>query len=195
LYQTTFDPRWFQQAQALMDVVLEHFGDETNGGFFDTADDHEQLVTRPKNLQDNAIPSGNSMAVRTLLLLAAYTGEARYETPAINALTALQGAMTQYPGAFAHWLGALEFALAPPKEIAVIGQLDRDDTIELLRTLQEPYHPSQVVAAAGEDETAGHPALLEARPVQNGRATVYVCKNFICQQPVTTVQELEELLA
>ena len=195
LYQTTFDPRWFQQAQALMDVVLKHFGDETNGGFFDTADDHEQLVTRPKNLQDNAIPSGNSMAVRTLLLLAAYTGQARYETPAVTALTALQGAMTQYPGAFAHWLGALEFALASPKEIAVIGPLDRDDTVELLRTLQGPYRPNQVVAVAAQNETAGHPALLDARPAQDDRATVYVCENFTCQQPVTTVQELETLLA
>jgi uncharacterized protein YyaL (SSP411 family) len=92
-------------------------------------------------------------------------------------------------------LGALEFALAPPKEIAVIGHLDRDDTAELLHILQEPYRPNQVVAVATENQTTGHPSLLEARPAQDARATVYVCENFTCQQPVTTVQELEALLA
>ena len=91
LYQTTFNPRWFQEARALMDVVLDHFVDEENGGFFDTADDHEQLVTRPKSLQDNATPCGNSMAVRVLLLLAAYTGQVKYEKPALKALAALAG--------------------------------------------------------------------------------------------------------
>ncbi|MBI1879586.1 MAG: thioredoxin domain-containing protein, partial [Chloroflexi bacterium] len=194
LYQTTFNPRWFQTARALMDVVLDHFQDEANGGFFDTADDHEQLVTRPKNLQDNATPCGNSMAVRTLLMLAAYTGQARYESPAINALTSLQGPMSQYPGAFAHWLGALEFAIAPPKEIAIIGQIDGEDTKRLMQTVLLPYRPNQVIALISEGETAGHPELVENRPMQKRQATAYVCQNFTCKQPVTTVEDLEALL-
>lgn len=194
LYQTTFDPRWFQEARELMETVLAHFQDEENGGFFDTADDHEQLVARPKNLQDNAMPAGNSMAVRILLLLAAYTGEAGYETPAKTALSALQEAMAQYPGAFTHWLGALEFALAKPREIAIIGEVDGEDTAALLRTLQKPYHPNQVVALANAGETAGHPALVEERPALDGRATAYVCQNFTCRQPVTSPTELAELL-
>ncbi len=194
LYQTTLDPRWFQEARALMEVGLERFQDKENGGFFDTANDHEQLVTRPKNLQDNATPCGNSMAVRVLLMLATYTGQARYETPALQVLTSLQGPMSQYPGAFAHWLGALEFVLAPPKEIAIIGPLDREDTIALLQAVQMPYRPHQVVAAANENESDGHPELIEARPMQEGKATVYVCQKFACQQPVTTVEELEALL-
>jgi uncharacterized protein YyaL (SSP411 family) len=193
LYQTTFDPRWFQEGRALMDTVLEHFQDKENGGFFDTADDHEQLVTRPKNLQDNATPCGNSMVVRTLLMLAAYTGQAKYETPALEVLTSLQGPMSQYPGAFAHWLGTLEFVLAPPKEIAIIGPLDREDTTALLQASQMPYRPHQVVAAV-ENEIDGHPELVEARPMQAGKATAYVCQKFACQQPVTTVEELEALL-
>ena len=195
LYQTTFNPRWFQEAQALMDVVLEHFSDRENGGFFDTADDHEQLVTRPKSLQDNAIPSGNSMAVRTLLLLAAYTGQVKYHTPAVKALASLQQATAQYPSAFAHWLGALEFALAPPKEIAVIGPLNHKETTNMLAILQKPYRPNQVVAMTGESETAGHPELVQSRPVQDGKPTVYVCQNFTCRQPITNPQELEALLA
>jgi uncharacterized protein YyaL (SSP411 family) len=194
LYQTTFDPRWFQTARTLMDVTLDHFQDEANGGFFDTADDHQQLVVRPKSLQDNATPCGNSMAVRTLLILAAYTGQAKYETPAINTLASLQGPMSQYPGAFAHWLGALEFAVAPPKEVAIIGQIDGADTKMLLETAMQPYRPNQVVALATEGGTAGHPELVENRPMQKTQATVYVCQNFACQQPVTTVEELAALL-
>jgi uncharacterized protein YyaL (SSP411 family) len=194
LYQTTFDPRWFQEAQALMEIVLEHFSDKDGGGFFDTADDHEQLVTRPKSLQDNAIPSGNSMAVRTLLILAAYTGQTKYQVSALKTLASLQQPMAQYPGAFAHWLGAMELAAAYLKEIAIIGQLDLAETTDMLRILQRPYRPNQVVAVANEANTTGHPDLVKARPAQDGKTTAYVCQNFSCQQPVTTVGELETLL-
>jgi len=194
LYQTTFNPRWFQQARAFMDVVLAHFSDKENGGFFDTADDHEALVTRPKSMQDNATPCGNSMAVRVLLQLAAYTGQTKYETPAINALTALQGPMSQYPSAFTYWLGSLEFALAAPKEVAIIGQPESQDTQAMLKTLQQPYRPNQVVAVTTAGNTAGHPELVESRPAKNGQATAYVCQNFTCKQPVTSPAELEKLL-
>ena len=194
LYQTTFNPRWFQEARALMDVVLDHFLDKEAGGFFDTADDHEQLITRPKSLQDNAIPCGNSMTVHTLLLLAAFTGQANYEEPALKALSALQGPMSQYPGAFTYWLGSLEFTLAAPKEVAIIGQLDSETTRSMLQTLFVPYRPNQVVAVAAENDTAGHPELVEERPSKEGKATAYVCRKFTCQQPVTRVSELEELL-
>ena len=194
LYQSTFNPRWFQKARAFMDVVLEHFDDSQNGGFFDTADDHEQLVTRPKSLQDNATPCGNSMAVKVLLMLAAYTGQARYEEPAQRALVALQPAMTQYPAAFAQWLGALEFALAPPQEVAVMGQPDAADVQAMLHVLLEPYRPNQVVAAVAPDRIVGHPALVENRPMQEGRATAYVCQRFTCQRPVTTAAALKGLL-
>ena len=195
LYQTTFEPRWFQAARVLMEVVLDHFTDTEAGGFFDTADDHETLVVRPKSLQDNATPCGNSMAVRTLLQLAAYTGQARYEAPAVQALVALQAALSQYPGGFAHWLGGHEFISAPPQEIAVIGPPDAPDTQALLALVQRPYRPNQVVAVAPEADLTGQPELLADRPALNGQATAYVCQNFTCQQPVTTVEALERMLA
>lgn len=194
LYQTTFEPRWFQEARALMEVVLDHFSDPENGGFFDTADDHEQLVTRPKSLQDNATPCGNSMAVRTLFMLAAYTGETKYFDPAMKALTALQGPMSQHPAAFAHWLGALEFAIAPPQEIALIGEPASPETAAMLETVQKPYRPNQVVALAPEAATDGHPELVADRPGIEDGTRAYVCQNFVCQQPVSTPGELAMLL-
>ncbi|MCB0194011.1 MAG: thioredoxin domain-containing protein [Anaerolineae bacterium] len=194
LYQTTFEPRWFQGSRSLMDTVLTHFHDKTHGGFFDTADDHEQLVIRPKSLQDNATPCGNSMAVRTLLQLAAYTGQAHYEKPAVEVLASLQQAMVQYPAAFAHWLGALEFVLAPPKEVAIIGSREQEDTQNMLKILFDTYRPNQVVAVATENAIEGQPELVFSRPMQNNQTTAYVCQNFTCRQPVNSATELEKLL-
>jgi len=194
LYQTTFEPRWFNEARQLMDVVLAHFADNDNGGFFDTADDHEPLVTRPKSLQDNATPCGNSMAARTLFLLAAYTGEAKYYDSGVRALAGLQGPLSQYPAAFAHWLGALEFITSTPKEVAIIGALNDPTTMDMLQTLFSPYRPNQVVAVATEATAATHPELVHGRPMLEGKTTAYICQNFTCQQPVTTVSVLETML-
>ena len=134
------------------------------------------------------------MAVRTSLLLAAYTGQVNYETPAVEALAALQQPMAQYPGAFTHWLGALEFAQSSPLEIAIIGQLGQETTSNMLEMLQIPYRPNQVIAVAAENQTAGHPELVQNRPAQNGQPTAYVCQNFTCKQPVTLAEALQALL-
>ncbi|MFQ5614588.1 MAG: thioredoxin domain-containing protein [Anaerolineae bacterium] len=192
LYQTTFDPGHFAAARDLAETILAHFHDPENGGFFDTADDHEQLIIRPKNLQDNATPSGNAMAVRVLLALAAYSGDDRYYTPAAEALGSIQGPLSQYPIAFAHWLGALEFATAPPREVAIIGEAGSDDTRALVETALLPYRPNQVVALAPPDDaqTAQTIPLLAERPQQADRATAYVCHKFTCQAPVTSPEAL-----
>ncbi len=120
LYQTTFDEKWFVAARELADTMLQHYADPA-GGFFDTSDDHETLVTRPKDLQDNAVPSGNAMAATVLLKLAAFTGEDRYYRHAEALFGALQPALIQSPLGFAQWLCALDFALSNPKEIAIVG--------------------------------------------------------------------------
>jgi uncharacterized protein YyaL (SSP411 family) len=194
LYQTTFDERWFVEAKSLLDVVLDHFRDLENGGFFDTASDHEQLVARPKSLQDNATPAGNGMAVRALLQLATYTGESRYYDPAISALSALQPVMAQYPAGFTHWLGTLEYALAPVKEVALIGRPDEAAMQAMLQVLQKPYRPNQVVALTPAPTTAAPIPLLNDRPQKDGRSTAYVCQNFTCQLPVTQAGDLKAQL-
>src|SRR5690606_32603399 len=131
LYQTTFDERWFTWAQELAEAMLAYFADE-KGGFFDTSVDHEQLIHRPKDVQDNAIPSGNAMAAHTLLLLNLYTGNAQYREIAETAVSALYGAMIQYPSGFAQWLQAATLIVAEPREIAIVGQADAADTAALL---------------------------------------------------------------
>ena len=117
LYEATFDERWFTTARGLMDRVLARFADPA-GGFFDTADDHERLVTRPKDLQDNAVPSGNAIATLVLLRLAALTGEGRYRDAAERALRTVVSFVDRYPTGFAQWLSAMDLALAPVVEVA-----------------------------------------------------------------------------
>jgi uncharacterized protein YyaL (SSP411 family) len=199
LYETTSNARWFVAARDLADTVLEHFSDPA-GGFFDTSDDAEVLVTRPKDLQDHAVPSGNAMAATVLLKLGAFTGEGRYGDAAERALRMLQPVLGSAPTGFAQWLSALDFALGEAKEIAIVGPTTAaqprpvgrgtgDGAQELLDVVFGEYRRNQVVASARDNVTAGIP-LLEGRTPLNGHATAYVCRNFVCELPVTDPEAL-----
>ena len=193
LYETTFDERWFTAARELADAMIKHFADPA-GGFFDTSDDHEMLVTRPKDLQDNAVPSGNAMAATVLLKLGAFTGEDSYLTLAELMVGLLQPAMMQAPTAFAQWLCALDFALSNPREIAIVGNIQSADTQALLNIVHDGYRPNQIVAVASPDRASAIP-LLADRSTIGHQATAYVCQHFTCQQPVTEPVALRQQLA
>ena len=184
LYQATFDERWFVAARQLADAMLEHFAD-ASGGFFDTSADHEQLITRPKDLQDNAVPGGNGMAAGVLLRLAAYTADARYSSAAEQVLARVQASAARYPTAFAQTLQALDFYSSAAAEVALAGTLQDAGMAELLAELRAPYRPHQVVALL-QPRAASEIPLLQGRVQLNGQATAYVCRNFACQLPVTT---------
>jgi len=191
LYQTTFEPRWFLWARELAEWMLTHFEDPA-GGFFDTSDDHEMLLHRPKDTQDNATPSGNSMAAGVLLTLSLYTGEGRYWDVAESMVAALAEPMMRYPGAFSHWLCAAALIMAEPREVAIVGDPAAADTRELLDVLESRYRPSLVVAVGPGDTTAV--PLLADRPQLDGRATAYVCRRLACLNPVTQPEALAEQL-
>lgn len=184
LYQATFEERWFVAARQLADAMLEHFADDS-GGFFDTSADHEQLITRPKDLQDNAVPGGNGMAAGVLLRLAAYTADARYSSAAEQVLARVQASAARYPTAFAQTLQALDFYASAPAEVALVGPLQDSGMAELLAELREPYRPHQVLALLQPLAGSAIP-LLHGRVQLGGQATAYVCRNFACQLPVTT---------
>jgi hypothetical protein len=187
LYEATFDPRWFAAAREIADTMIERFADDERGGFFETSADHEQLVARRKDLEDNPIPAGNSSAAFGLLRLAALTGEREYEERAVGVFRLLQHVLPQHPQAFAHLLQALDFHLSPVKEVALVG----DDRAPLERVVRSEFRP-HVVVAGGEAD--GVP-LLEGRTPVDGRAAAYVCEHFVCRRPVTAPDELEALLA
>jgi uncharacterized protein YyaL (SSP411 family) len=190
LYQTTFDSRWFLAAKELAETVIAHF-QAPNGGFFDTSDDHESLITRPRDLQDNATPSGNAMATTVLLKLAGLTNEVRYVDIAHEALAQMESMMAQYPLGFGQWLQALSYTLAKPKEIAIVGDPDSADTQALLRIARDGYRPFQVIALGAQDTQAAAIPLLQDRGLVKGRAAAYVCRDFTCQAPITEQEVLE----
>ena len=196
LYVATFDERWFSTARALMDRVLAHFADPA-GGWFDTGDDHERLVTRPKDVQDNAVPSGNAMAAGVLLRLAAWTGDGRYRSAAERALSTVVPFVARYPTGFAQWLASIDLALAPIAEVAIVGSPDEPATRALLAEATARYRPNQVTAAAVDDAAAGGSAieLLRDRIAVDGRATAYVCLAFACRLPVSEPAALADQLA
>ncbi len=193
LYEATFDERWFTTARALMDRVLERFADPA-GGFFDTADDHERLVARPKDVQDNAVPSGNAMATLVLLRLAALTGEGRYRDAAERAMRTVTGFVGRYPTGFAQWLSAMDLALAAVVEVAIVGDPADPATRALLAETTRGYRPNQVVAVSADPGTSVVP-LLADRIAIDGRPTAYVCRGFVCRLPVTTPEALRTELA
>ena len=187
LYEATFEPRWFAAAREVADTMIERFGDDERGGFFETSADHEQLVARRKDLEDNPIPSGNSSAAYGLLRLAALTGEHEYERRAVGVFRLLHKLMPQHPQAFPHLLQALDFHAAAVKEVALAG---RRHAAPLERVVRSRFRP-HVVLAGGEPD--GVP-LLEGRSPVDGRAAAYVCEHFACRRPVTEPAELEALL-
>ena len=194
LYEATFDERWFTTARTLADAILERFVDP-EGGFFDTASDHERLVTRPKDTQDNAVPSGGAMATHVLLRLAALTGEGRYRDAAERAIATVAPMAARYPTAFAKWLQAIDLALAPLAEVAIVGDPEDAPTRALLAEAAGGYAPSRVVAVRRSEDAPTAIALLEDRTLVDGKPAAYVCRGFACRLPVTDPEALQEQLA
>lgn len=192
LYEATFEVRYFTGARELMDFALAHFTDR-QGGFFDTSDDHETLITRPKDIQDNATPSGHAMAVTMLFKLTLLTADRQYADAATNALRAVQPILGRHPTAFAQWLAAATFALGETKEIALVGEPDQDDMRALLNVIFNQYRPFKVVALKHSNTESPIPLLI-GREQRNGQATAAVCYNFACRLPVTSPEALRAQL-
>lgn len=190
LYQSDPDPAWYAAALKLGDEMVTHFADP-NGGFFDTRDDHETLLVRPKDIQDNATPSGNALAATALLELAAYGDRNDWHSVAEDMLGSIQNSIMRYPTASAQWLYAADFAVGPTHEVAIIGDPDHPKTRELLKTLWKSFRPRQVTAISAYPPGPDSPALLKDRPLLNGQPTVYVCQGFVCLQPVNSPSEME----
>jgi uncharacterized protein len=190
LYQATFDIRWIRAAQTLSESMVSKFWDSHGGGFYFTPDDHEALIHRPKELYDNATPSGNSTAAYALLRLSKLTGEERWADYSNAILQNLADLLPRQPLAFPNMLCAMDFSLSRPKEIAVIG----DPASEAKAFLKEIFHtycPNKIVAC-GMD---GDLPLLKDRPQMDGMATAYICRNFSCSLPIKSVETLREELA
>jgi uncharacterized protein len=192
LYEATFDARWYREAVALADAMIDSFADTERGGFFTTAADIEPLVTRRKDLDDSPIPSGNSAAALGLLRLARLSGESRYEQHAVSVLALLARIASEHPVGFGHLLRAADFHLSDAREVAIVGEDAAGGgwAGPLSSAVRARFRPHIVLAGGAAD---GVP-LLDGRGPVGGRAAAYVCEHFACQAPVTDVEALLALL-
>ena len=185
LFQVSGEPKYLRAAKQFADLIIAEFWDEANGGFYFTAENHEELLLRTKDFYDNAVPSGNSVAADALLKLAKLTGIEKYENYAVNVMRLVAPQIRRYPNAFGRILAAAAFYLNPTKEIVIIGKPEN----ELTREIWNEYLPFKIVVTTAAADADLIPLLENRRMIEN-KATAYVCEKFICQKPVTTVEDL-----
>ena len=177
LHVATGDLRWLEEANRLARLAVELFADETHGGFYMAAHDAEQLVARKKDLDDNPVPSGNSMLAHVLLRLSRIYGDDELERHAVGVLRLVHTALGRVPSAFGWALCALDLYLSPPRELAIIGSPGD----ELARAALAPFEPNSVAAFGPSEDVP----LLAGKGRVDGKPTLYLCERFACQAPVT----------
>jgi uncharacterized protein len=187
VYELTFDLRWFTAARDIAAAMVDRFWDEERGTFYDSPRDGEPLVVRPRDTWDNATPSGTSLACQALLRLWSLTDEPRYEAIVQTTLQGLGESMRQLASGMGNLLCALDFYLAPPQNVAIIGDPNADDTAALVAPLHARFLPNAVTALGHPENAEASLAipLLAARPMIQERATAYVCRGFTCELPTT----------
>jgi len=197
LYETSFDPVWLQRSVSLADAMIDLFWDEARGGFYLTAKDAEVLISRPKEVYDGALPSGNSAAALALSYLGRYTGQDRYGIAAQRTMDAFAEMVAADPTNYPVMLMALDLALGPSREVVVAAQRRDENAESFLKEVQRPFFPNQVVLlrlAGREKDLDGTASFVSDKVPLSGKAAVYVCRDHTCRLPVTELEALKKLL-
>jgi len=199
LYETSFDSQWLQLAEQLQTTQDRLFWDDKNGGYFTSTGDDPSILLRMKDDNDNAEPAASSIAARNLLRLAQMRDTKELRVRGQKTIAAFATALNRFPSAMPQMLVALDFSLTKPKQVIIAGKRGAGDTRDLLDEVHRHYLPNTIVLLA--DGGAGQKFLAERleevkemKPI-GGKATAYVCENFACQAPVTSVEELRKLLS
>jgi uncharacterized protein YyaL (SSP411 family) len=175
--------------------MIERFWDLDWEVFYDTSLEHSKLLVRPRDVLDNAVPSGGSVAAMALLRLSVFTGDNEYAQKAEASIQALIQHMEQAPSAVTSWLSAVDFLRSGSQEVVLIGDQTDAVMIEMKRELLKSFSPNTILAGANGGTSDGVKSpLLDGREQINGKATAYVCENYACKLPVTSVAELIEQL-
>ena len=195
LYETTFDAARIAQATELVDTMLQHFSDPEGGALYFTADDHEELIARNKDVVDNAVPSGNSLAATALLRLGKLTGKADYDEAAIEIMKAGAATAERAPTAMGQMLMAVDFHLGPTYELVLAGRREAEPTAKSLNDLRRRFVPNKVLAfATGDAPSPQLEPLLAGKATNSDDPTLYICENFTCQRPAEGAGEVTEAL-
>jgi len=197
LFSRTGELRWFRESKRLVDDLVRLFADPERGGFFQSGADVDPLVIRPKELYDNAVPSGNSAAADVIQRIALLTGDHELERIGVSAIRLIRDVLGRAPSGFGHALSALDLSLGPTREVAIIGSTDEPAARALAdEVLAVRFLPNTVVAIGAPDdqEAVEAVALLRDRPQVDGSPTAYVCERFACRLPVTRTEDLADQL-
>jgi uncharacterized protein YyaL (SSP411 family) len=200
LYRSTFDEKWLVEANSIAEQMIEHFHDESGGGFYFTADDHEQLIARTKPFQDSSVPSGNSMAAYGLLKLGRLIGNQRYVEIAAETIEAGGALMARSPMASGQMLVALAEYLLPHHELVlVVPESDREAGDKICKSLQAMWIGNSSLICmfeeAGLSEDSLLSSLLKGRDSKDSQTTLYVCQDGACQLPVVGKEAIETAVA
>jgi uncharacterized protein YyaL (SSP411 family) len=184
---------WLDRARDMGDAAVRWFWSDETGAFHDTASDHERLITRPREIADNATPSGTSLAVELLVRLAELLLDVDARRRATYVVETLAPAVGRYPSAFGHLLGAADMLINGAVEVAIVGETGSPDFVALERAVAERYVPS-LVLAGGASRADDAIALLAGREARGGHATAYVCRGYTCDEPAMSAQQLTSQL-
>ncbi len=194
LYEASLDARFLKEALELNDLLLKHFWDGKEGGFYFTPDDGETLLLRQKEVYDGAIPSGNSVEMLNLLRLGRMTSNPALEEKAAQAGRIFSKKVESSPSAFTQMMAAVDFGVGPSYEVVIVGHSDKKDTKAMLKTLQAEFIPNKVLLFIPEDKDPSvifRIAPFTARMTSlHNKATAYVCQNFTCQKPTTDMDTM-----
>jgi hypothetical protein len=183
LHVATGELHWLLEARRLAVLAVELFVDEEHGGFFLSPADGDARVPRTKDLQDSPIPSGNSMLAYVLQRLSRIWGDDELERRAVSAFRLAEPALRRQPGFFAWMLCGIDLWLSPPRELAIVGEVES----QVARAALAPFQPQTVVAVGPSEEVP----LLAGKVLVDDKPAVYVCERFACRIPVTDPAELE----
>jgi hypothetical protein len=194
LYEATFERHYLQKAIELTETLNARFWDDTEGAYFFTSSDHEELISRSKSAFDGSVPSGNSVAALNLLRLFYLTEKQDYLNKVEKLLRLFYDAMEQNPFGFSNMLCTLDFYLRRPKEIVILGRRNDPQTHELLAEVHNVFLPNKTLMCLDRQQGGTLPSLLAGKTQIDGKVTAYVCHNYTCSLPVTEREALTQLL-
>jgi len=196
LYEATFDYSYVEEAQVLAGQMIDRFWDTDWEVFYDTSLDHSKLLVRPRDVLDNAVPSGGAIAAMALQRLRVFTGDSEYAKKAEASMKALIPHMEQAPSVVTSWLAAVDFLHSDSQEVVLVGDPTDQIIVDMKRELRSSFSPNRVLAGSNTEPADSEKSpLLIGRAQVNGKPTVYVCENYACKLPVTSVAEMVEQLS
>jgi uncharacterized protein len=199
LYEAIFDIKYLQAALELNRIMIDHFWDQENVGFYFAPDDGEKLLVRRKEIYDGAVPSGNSVAMLNLLRLSHLTGDYQYAEMAEKIESIFSGQVSRQPSAYTMFMTSLDFGFGPAYEVAIIGNPKAQDTLQMQKALRSRFIPNKVaiLIPTGEEsqDILELAKFTKGMSTKDGKATAYVCANHACKLPTTDATKMLELLS